>query len=223
MHSGRCAMRRWMRRHSLDEAPTDETAVRPTAEESNMPINSEQVDDDDGYPVTPGKILSLSSQERPVLLVALVLNILSEGVSMVEPLLLAVAYEAVVEGYDDAEEAGATQHTLTRVFILVLCLHVASSVFGFLAGCAAGIAGERAVSRLRYRLYEHLLAQEMSFFDSQKTGDLVSRLSTDTLLVQEGITRRARRRRQTWRPRSPRASGYDFRSEPCNFRACGKL
>ena len=180
-------MRRWMRRHSLDEAPTDETAVRPTAEESNMPINSEQVDDDDGYPVTPGKILSLSSQERPVLLVALVLNILSEGVSMVEPLLLAVAYEAVVEGYDDAEEAGATQHTLTRVFILVLSLHVASSVFGFLAGCATGIAGERAVSRLRCRLYEHLLAQEMSFFDSQKTGDLVSRLSTDTLLVQEGI------------------------------------
>ena len=118
----------------------------------------------------------------------MVLNILSEGVSMVEPLLLAVAYEAVVEGYDDAEEAGATQHTLTRVFILVLCLHVASSVFGFLAGCATGIAGERAVSRLRYRLYEHLLAQEMSFFDSQKTGDLVSRLSTDTLLVQEGIT-----------------------------------
>ena len=105
-----------MRRHSLDEAPTDETAVRPTAEESNMPINSEQVDDDDGYPVTPGKILSLSSQERPVLLVALVLNILSEGVSMVEPLLLAVAYDAVVEGYeyDDADEAGATQHTLTR-------------------------------------------------------------------------------------------------------------
>ena len=162
----------------LDEAPTDETAVRPTAEESNMPINSEQVDDDDGYPVTPGKILSLSSQERPVLLVALVLNILSEGVSMVEPLLLAVAYEAVVEGYDDAEEAGATQHTLTRVFILVLSLHVASSVFGFLAGCATGIAGERAVSQLRCRLYEHLLAQEMSFFDSQKTGDLVSRLST---------------------------------------------
>ena len=223
MPSVRCAMRRWMRRHSLDEAPTDETAVRPTAEESNMPINSEQVDDDDGYPVTPGKILSLSSQERPVLLVALVLNILSEGVSMVEPLLLAVAYEAVVEGYDDAEEAGATQHTLTRVFILVLSLHVASSVFGFLAGCATGIAGERAVSRLRYRLYEHLLAQEMSFFDSQKTGDLVSRLSTDTLLVQEGITRRARRRRQTWHPRSPRASGYDFRSEPCNFRTCGKL
>ena len=140
------------------------------------------------FPVTPGKILSLSSQERPALLVALLLRITSEGAGMVMPLLLAEAYDAVVDAYGSAEEAGATRDTLTRVFILALSLHVAGNVFGFLAGCATGVAGERVVSRLRRRLYDHLLTQEMSFFDSHKSGDLVSRLGADTLLVQQATT-----------------------------------
>ena len=146
-----------------------------------------QVDEDDelAYPVTPGKILSLSSQERPALLVALILRIISEGAGMVMPLLLAEAYDAVIDGYGSVEEAGATRDTVTRVFTLALTLHVAGNVFGFLAGCATGVAGERVVSRLRRRLYDHLLTQEMSFFDTHKSGDLVSRLGADTLLVQQ--------------------------------------
>ena len=148
------------------------------------------VDDDDelAYPVTPLKILSLSSQERPALLVALILRIVSEGAGMVMPLFLAEAYDAVIDSYGDIDEADATRNTLTRVFVLALSLHVAGNVFGFLAGCATGVAGERVVSRLRRRLYDHLLTQEMSFFDSHKSGDLVSRLGADTLLVQQATT-----------------------------------
>jgi len=70
----------------------------------------------------------------------------------------------------------------------VISLHVAGNIFGFLAGAATGIAGERVVSRLRRRLYDHLLTQEMGFFDRHKSGDLVSRLGADTLLVQQATT-----------------------------------
>ena len=133
-------------------------------------------------------ILSLSSQERPALLVALLLRITSEGAGMVMPLILAEGYNAVVDGLVREEEASVTQDTLARVFILALSLHVAGNVFGFLAGCATGVAGERVVSRLRRRLYDHLLTQEMGFFDSYKSGDLVSRLGSDTQLVQQATT-----------------------------------
>ena len=179
----------------IDKPPT--ATVEPTAEKKSPTKTTKkakiqvagvkQVDEDDelAYPVTPGKILSLSSQERPALLVALILRIISEGAGMVMPLLLAEAYDAVIDGYGSVEEAGATRDTVTRVFTLALTLHVAGNVFGFLAGCATGVAGERVVSRLRRRLYDHLLTQEMSFFDTHKSGDLVSRLGADTLLVQQ--------------------------------------
>ena len=180
----------------LDKVPAE--TVRPTAEETTRTEKAEaQVAEvkqvvEDGkpidYPVTTGKIMSLSSQERPALLVALILRIISEGTTLALPLVLEWAYDAVVDAYGREEEASATQDTLTRVFIIVLSLHVAGNVLGFLAGCATGVAGERVVSRLRGRLYDHLLTQEMGFFDSYKSGDLVSRLGSDTLLVQQATT-----------------------------------
>lgn len=51
-----------------------------------------------------------------------------------------------------------------------------------------GLAGERVVARLRNRLYGHILTQEMGFFDGRKTGELVSRLGSDTVLVQQATT-----------------------------------
>lgn len=183
----------------IDKPPTE--TVEPAAKKKSTSTKStkkakiqvaevKQVDVDDelAYPVTPGKILSLSSEERPALLGALILRIISEGAGMVMPLILAEAYDAVIDGYGSTEEAGATRDTVTRVFTLALSLHVAGNVFGFLAGCATGVAGERVVSRLRRRLYDHLLTQEMSFFDTHKSGDLVSRLGADTLLVQQATT-----------------------------------
>jgi len=181
----------------LDKVPAE--TVRPTAKETTRTEKAEaQVAEvkqvvEDGkpidYPVTTGKIISLSSQERPALLVGLILRIISEGTGMVMPLILAEAYDAVVDGLVKEEEPSVTQDTLTRVFIIVLSLHVAGNVLGFLAGCATGVAGERVVSRLRRRLYDHLLTQEMGFFDSYKSGDLVSRLGSDTQLVQQATTR----------------------------------
>jgi ABC transporter fused permease/ATP-binding protein len=47
-----------------------------------------------------------------------------------------------------------------------------------------GIAGERVVARLRTRLFDHLLHQEIAFFDGQRTGELVSRLSSDASVLQ---------------------------------------
>src|SRR6188768_2210444 len=41
------------------------------------------------------------------------------------------------------------------------------------------VAGQRSVFRLRQRLFEHLLRQEVGYFDAQRSGDLTSRIMTD--------------------------------------------
>jgi ATP-binding cassette subfamily B protein len=50
------------------------------------------------------------------------------------------------------------------------------------------LAGERIVADLRARLYEKVIAQDMAFFDRQRTGELLSRLSSDTQLVQNAVS-----------------------------------
>src|SRR5207302_284758 len=46
------------------------------------------------------------------------------------------------------------------------------------------VAGERAVARIREQLFGRILDQEIGFFDQRRTGELTSRLSSDTSVLQ---------------------------------------
>jgi ABC transporter fused permease/ATP-binding protein len=50
------------------------------------------------------------------------------------------------------------------------------------------LAGERAVTRLRQDLYRAVLDQEVAFFDERRTGELTSRLASDTATVQSAVS-----------------------------------
>ncbi|MDC0739973.1 ABC transporter ATP-binding protein [Polyangium mundeleinium] len=69
--------------------------------------------------------------------------------------------------------------------ILVAAVQAAATALRFVLFTSAG---ERVVTRLRRDLFEHLLAQEIAFFDERKTGELTSRLAADTTLVQNAVS-----------------------------------
>ena len=50
------------------------------------------------------------------------------------------------------------------------------------------IVGERIVSRLRSQLFRRTIIQDAEFFDANRVGDLISRLSSDTIIVGKSIT-----------------------------------
>jgi ABC-type multidrug transport system fused ATPase/permease subunit len=50
------------------------------------------------------------------------------------------------------------------------------------------IVGERTAALLRSRLYEKTIRQDAAFFDSNRHGELISRLSNDTTVVAKSIT-----------------------------------
>jgi putative ABC transport system ATP-binding protein len=50
------------------------------------------------------------------------------------------------------------------------------------------IVGERIVARLRSQLYRRTYVQNAEFFDANRVGDLISRLSSDTVIVGKSIT-----------------------------------
>jgi ATP-binding cassette subfamily B protein len=68
---------------------------------------------------------------------------------------------------------------------------IAMGVLAVVQGLAVGgrawlfaIAGERGVRRVRERLFTSLVNQEVAFFDGQRTGELTSRLASDTGALQ---------------------------------------
>ncbi|OWK14844.1 ABCB9 [Cervus elaphus hippelaphus] len=73
--------------------------------------------------------------------------------------------------------------------VIVLCVLAIGSSF------AAGIRGgiftlifARLNIRLRNRLFRSLVSQETSFFDENRTGDLISRLTSDTTMVSDLVS-----------------------------------
>ena len=50
------------------------------------------------------------------------------------------------------------------------------------------IVGERIVARLRSNLFRRTFVQNAEFFDANRVGDLISRLSSDTVIVGKSIT-----------------------------------
>jgi len=49
-------------------------------------------------------------------------------------------------------------------------------------------AGQRITNKLRTTVFAAITKQEIAFFDKNKTGELINRLSSDTTLVSQSVT-----------------------------------
>jgi ABC-type multidrug transport system fused ATPase/permease subunit len=133
-----------------------------------------------------GMLLRVARPELGMLLLALFLMIGAEATGLLTPLIFAKAYDVLVNPNITENEVRLAQ--INSYMALALYIHVAGIVGGFLRSTILGIAGERVVARLRNQLYANLLSQEMAFFDDHKSGELVSRLGSDTVMLQTVVS-----------------------------------
>jgi ABC transporter transmembrane region len=71
---------------------------------------------------------------------------------------------------------------------LLVIASVAAGIFAGLRGSIFTVVGARVNVRLRIQLMDALLSQDIGFFDVTKTGDITSRLSSDTTLVGDQVS-----------------------------------
>ena len=136
-------------------------------------------------PVPFTKLIGLAYPERYMLFFALLCMIVAEGLALINPLVIANAYDALVNpSWTNAQRMSQINHTM----IYVLVIHTTAIVFQYIRSSIMGTAGVRIVARTRNRLYQSILRQEIAFFDVTKTGELTSRLGSDTGLLEEGIS-----------------------------------
>ncbi len=76
---------------------------------------------------------------------------------------------------------------LNHYFLLLLAIVAVMAVFSAIRFYLVMWLGERIVADIRSKLYQHLLTMEPAFFEVTRTGEVLSRLTTDTTLVQSVV------------------------------------
>lgn len=131
------------------------------------------------------RFFQLAKPEMPMLVLSFILMIGSEATNMITPLVVANAYDILVDPTMDDEQR---MSEINNYMFIAVILTIVGIIAGFLRGTIQGVIGERVVARLRCNLYKQILKQEIAFFDEHKSGELVSRLGSDTTLLQAVVS-----------------------------------
>jgi subfamily B ATP-binding cassette protein MsbA len=102
--------------------------------------------------------------------------------------IFSLVFPAVIrEVLDTALNKGSVK-TLQLYSALLLVIFILRASIGSLGDYVLASAGQRIAIILRNKLYAHLHTLDLSFFHSQKIGELTSRLTTDTSEIKEAVT-----------------------------------
>ena len=78
--------------------------------------------------------------------------------------------------------------TLNEVAVILILVLLVQSVFSFVRVYTFSIVSERTLADLRRSLYEKIIWLPMKFFDQHRIGELMSRITSDVVSLQETFT-----------------------------------
>ena len=104
----------------------------------------------------------------------------SLALSSAATLALPVAVRQMIDRGFASHDAALINGTFVALFVLALILAIATAARYF---CIT-LLGERAIAALRDLLYSRIIRLDVAFYERTRVGELVSRLGTDTEVVQ---------------------------------------
>lgn len=133
------------------------------------------------------RLIKIAKPEAKILSVAFVFLLVSSSITMSIPFsigkILDIATKSATEGSN--EIFGLTLPVFYTALAGILTLGAAANYGRIII---LRIVGERVVARLRSNLFRRTFIQDAEFFDANRVGDLISRLSSDTIIVGKSIT-----------------------------------
>ena len=133
-----------------------------------------------GQPRALGALLPFLQPYRGPIAAALAFLLLAALATLAFPLALRQLIDRGLPGGGDAR-------ALRLHFALLFGVAVAVGLFSAARYYAMSWLGERVTADLRSRVYAHMLTQSPAFFETTQTGEVLSRLTADTTLVQTVI------------------------------------
>jgi subfamily B ATP-binding cassette protein MsbA len=86
------------------------------------------------------------------------------------------------------DSATASTSSLDRIALLLVVIFFLQAGFNFVRTYFLSAMGEAVVADLRIATYDHLMTLPVKFFDSRKTGEITSRLTSDVSVVQSTVS-----------------------------------
>lgn len=117
---------------------------------------------------------------RGRIVLALLFLVLAASATLVFP----IALRSLIDGGLVPQDRGAQVLALRDHFALLFAVAMALGVFSALRFYLMSWLGERVTADVRNAVYSHVLQQSPEFFETTQTGEVLSRLTADTTLVQ---------------------------------------
>ncbi|MCI2848420.1 ABC transporter ATP-binding protein [Staphylococcus hominis] len=117
---------------------------------------------------------------KKLMIVSIFLTIISSVLSLIIPLLS----KRIIDNF---------KFTIDNVYIIILfiLLFLFSSFFNGLSLYLLSKIGETTIYSIREKIWNHLIHLNISFFDKNETGELMSRITEDTSVINSFISERA--------------------------------
>ncbi|KUI71164.1 ATP-dependent permease MDL1, mitochondrial [Cytospora mali] len=131
------------------------------------------------------RLVKIARPEVKWLGISCVFLLISSAVTMSIPFSVGRILDIATANKDAPTVLGLT---LNQFFLCFAAFMTLGAVANFGRVVLLRIVGERVVARLRTQLYRRTYVQDAEFFDANRVGDLISRLSSDTVIVGKSIT-----------------------------------
>ena len=146
-------------------------------------------------------LLQFAKPERSLMIIATISLTLASTFMLMIPAIVSVIIDVISDpnkpfnDYDPLTRfigrngfGKSADDILSTSGLLIALLSFTSAIFSFIRGWLFTLAGERVVKRIRNLLFTKLIANEIAFFDVTRSGELITRLATDTQILKDAIT-----------------------------------
>lgn len=137
---------------------------------------------DSHHKVPISKLLKLLYPEKVYIGFSLIAITVAATSTMFFPTAIGQIIDLLNDAHTEENIAQMQQISLSMVGVFTI-----GAVATFAHTAMLEIVGQRVGARMRKRLFGHVMAQEIAFFDNNKAGELANRLSTDVHEVAEHL------------------------------------
>jgi len=145
----------------------------------NNRIQSDTVKEYPAWVIIKRLILYLRPYWKKVL-IALILSVISSALFVVRPYLIKI----VIDDYITPGNLNG----LTFFMVVFIIIYFLRLFVGYYLNMTTGMVGQNVMHDLRMKIFSHILSMEMSFFDHNKVGRLMTRTTGDVASLNELFT-----------------------------------